>query len=199
MRIIGLLGGVASGKSSVAQHFAGLGAGILDADRAAHEALRLPRVESAVRQRWGAEVFGPDGRIDRPRLARLVFAGASPGLEEREYLESLIHPEVGRMLQREAGQMAASGRAAAILDAPLLLEAGWDRFCDSLVFVEVPRELRLCRAKARGWSEEEFAAREGAQESLDLKRARADLVLDNSGSPEETRRQVERYWPCLIG
>ena len=86
-----------------------------------------------------------------------------------------------------------------MLDAPLLLEAGWDRLCDALVFVEVPRELRLSRALARGWSEEEFAAREVAQESLDLKRSRADAIIDNSGSPEETRRQVERSWRCLIG
>ncbi len=85
-----------------------------------------------------------------------------------------------------------------MLDAPLLLEAGWDKFCDTLVFVDAPRELRLARALARGWSEEDFAAREGVQESLDWKRRRADVVVDNSGSPEQTRSQVERLWHSLI-
>ncbi len=199
MRIIGLLGGVASGKSLVARQFTELGAAVLDADRAAHAVLRLPHVESAARQRWGAEVFGADGRIERARLARIVFATPPHGPQEREYLEKLTHPEIGRMLRREAEVLAASGRVAAMLDAPLLLEAGWDRFCDALVFVEVPRGLRLERALARGWSEEEFDAREGVQETLDLKRSRADVIIDNSGSPEETRRQVEQFWRCLIG
>ena len=199
MRIIGLLGGVASGKSLVAKQFAELGAALLDADQAGHDALRLPHVELAVRQRWGTEVFGADGRIERARLARIVFAPPPHGSQERKYLEELTHPEIGRMLRREVDELAASGSVAAMLDAPLLLEAGWDRMCDALVFVEVPREVRLSRALARGWSEEEFAAREGAQESLDLKRSRADVIIDNSGPPEETRRQVERSWRYLIG
>ena len=86
-----------------------------------------------------------------------------------------------------------------MLDAPLLVEAGWDRFCDALVFVDAPRDRCGWRGPSRGWSEEEFAAREGAQESLDSKRRRADVVIDNSGSPEETQAQVERFWHSLIG
>lgn len=199
MRIIGLLGGVASGKSLVARQFAELGAAVLDADRAAHAVLRLPEVEAAVRQRWGEEVFGDDGRIERARLAQIVFANPPAGPRERKYLEQLTHPEIARRLRREADELAASGRVAALLDAPLLLEVGWAPLCDALVFVDVPREQRLSRALARGWSEEEFAAREGVQESLDLKRSRADVIIDNSGSPEETRHQVERSWRCLIG
>lgn len=199
MRIIGLLGGVASGKSLVAGQFAESGAALLDADRAGHEALCLPHVESAVRQRWGADVFGADGRIQRARLARIVFAPPPQGPRERKHLEELTHPEIGRMLRRRADEFAASGCTAAVLDAPVMLEAGWDRLCDALVFVDVPREIRLSRAMARGWSEEEFAAREGAQESLDLKRSRAEVIIDNSGSPEETRRQVEQAWRRLIG
>jgi dephospho-CoA kinase len=199
MLVIGLLGGVCSGKSRVAGQLAGLGAGVLDADRAGHEVLLLPQIEQAVRDRWGSEVFGPDGRIDRARLARIVFADPPRGPQERKHLESLTHPEIGRLLKRRARQLADSGHAAAVLDAPLLLEAGWARCCDKLVFVEAPRRVRLSRALARGWDENGFAAREDAQESLDSKRERADVVVDNSGSPEYTQAQVERFWRSLVG
>jgi len=199
MQVIGILGGVASGKSLVARELARLGAGLLDADRAGHEVLRMPQIEAAARVRWGPDVFGPDGRIHRGRLAEIVFADSAAAGEDRKYLEQLTHPEIGRLLRRQAEQMAASGHKAAVLDAPLLLEAGWDRLCDSLVFVDAPRQLRLSRALGRGWSEEDFVAREGVQESLDLKRKRADVVVDNSGSPEQTKAQIEHLWHSLVG
>jgi dephospho-CoA kinase len=164
-----------------------------------HEVLRLPKIEQAVRERWGEEVFGSDGRLDRSKLARIVFAPPPEGTRERNYLEQLTHPEIGRLVQEEARRLAVAGAPAAVLDAPLLMEAGWDGFCDVLLFVEAPRHVRLARAKSRGWSEEEFAAREGAQESLDFKRQRADVVVDNSGLPEETEAQLERFWRSLIG
>ena len=198
MRVIGILGGVASGKSLVAGQLAGLGAGLLDADRTAHEVLRMPEIEAAARARWGDGIFGVDGRIDRSRLAQVVFGDCPSAARERSYLEQLIHPEVGRRLGEESRRLAADGKAAAVLDVPLLVEAGWDKFCDTLVFVDAPRRLRLARALERGWSEEDFSAREGVQESLDLKRERADVVVDNSGFPEETRLQVERFWHSLI-
>jgi dephospho-CoA kinase len=199
MNIVGIVGGVASGKSMVARQFAALGAGVLDADRAGHDALRLPHVEAAARQRWGDAVFGPDGRIDRGRLARVVFAPGAEGRKERTYLEQLTHPEIARLLREQAGTLAAAGSGTAVLDAPLLLEAGWEQLCEKIVYVDAPREARLKRAVARGWSEEDFAAREGAQDSLDRKRGRAGAVIDNSGPPEETRRQVERLWALMIG
>jgi dephospho-CoA kinase len=198
MHLIGILGGVASGKSLVTRQLARLGAGVLDADRAGHEVLRLPPIKEAVRRRWGSEVFGPGGHIDRSRLARIVFADPPAGPRERKHLEKLTHLEIGRLLSRQAEKLGASGMAAAVLDAPLLLEAGWDTLCEKLVFVDAPRQARLSRALARGWSEEDFAAREEAQESLDFKRRRADVVVDNSGSPEQTQAQVERFWQSLF-
>ena len=222
MKILGLLGGVASGKSLVARQLAELGAVVLDADRAGHEALRLPHVEEAARRRWGDSVFGPDGHIERSRLARVVFAPPPDGPKERRYLEELTHPEIGRRLLAQAGALKTALPASsstigdekgelaqreariavpplAVLDAALLLEAGWDRLCDYFAFVDVPEEVRLARALQRGWTERDFAAREAAQESLDLKRARADLIIDNSGSAEHTQSQVQRLWQFLVG
>ncbi len=198
MRIIGITGGVASGKSTVARLLEQLGAGVLDADRAGHEALQLPQVEAAARRRWGEAVFGPDGRIDRTRLARVVFAPGPEGQRERLYLEQLTHPEIARSLRWQAESMAAAGTEVAVLDAPLLLEAGWEELCEKTVFVEAPREARTARALAREWNEEDFAAREGAQESLQRKRENADVIIDNSGSPERTQAQVERFWASLV-
>jgi len=199
MKLIGILGGVASGKSLVAKTLAGLGAGVLDADRVGHEVLRVPEVEEAVRRRWGAGVLDADGHVDRSRLAAVVFGGSAAAEKERKHLEELLHPEIGRRLQEEASKLAAAGCPAAVLDAPLLLEAGWDRLCRWMIFVDAPRPLRLARALERGWSETDFAAREGVQESLDLKRKRADVIVDNSGSPEETRAQVEQFWRSHLG
>ena len=198
MRVIGLLGGVASGKSTVARQLARLGAGVLDADRAGHEVLRLPHIIEAVRRRWGEAAFGPDRQVDRARLGRIVFADPPAGPPERAYLEQLTHAEIAHLLQQEGAGLEAAGVKVAVLDAPLILEAGWDRLCNVLVFVATPREARLARALARGWGEKEFAAREGVQESLDSKRTRADLIIDNSGPPERTEAQVEHFWQSLF-
>jgi dephospho-CoA kinase len=199
MHILGLLGGVASGKSTVAEQMTRLGAGVLDADRAGHEVLRLADVEDAARERWGDAVFGADGHIDRRRLAEVVFASPPKGPEERRFLEELTHPRIARLLEGQAERLAATGCRVAVMDAPLLLEAGWDRLCHRLILVDAPRALRLARALARGWTEKEFAEREGVQESLDFKRKRADAVVDNSGSPAQTQAQIEQLWPSLAG
>ena len=198
MRIIGVTGGVASGKSSVSEQFAALGAGVLDADRAGHEALRLPHVIAAARQRWGDAVFGPHGQIDRAKLARVVFGGEPAAECERRYLEQLSHPEIGGLLKRQAEALEAAGVKIAVLDAALLFEAGWDGMCEKTIFVESPRETRLARALARGWTEEDFTAREGVQDSLQRKRQRADVIIDNSGSAERTQAQVEHFWASLF-
>ncbi len=199
MHLIGILGGVASGKSLVSQMLVDLGAGWLDADRAGHEVLRMPHIEAAARQRWGERVFDADGRIDRPRLAEIVFAHPEQPTAERRYLEQLTHDEIAVRLRQQADTLSEGGCVAAVLDAPLLLEAGWDKLCRWLVFVAAPRSQRLMRAVGRGWSEEGFSAREAAQESLDRKRGRADVTIDNSGSTAATRAQLEQFWRSHLG
>ena len=123
MKILGLLGGVASGKSLVSRQLAELGAVVLDADRAGHEALRLPSIEAAARERWGDAVFGLDGHIDRSKLAKIVFGPPPDGPKERKFLEELIHPEIGRRLLAQA-ELQKSGSPLAVLDAALILRPG---------------------------------------------------------------------------
>jgi dephospho-CoA kinase len=194
MIVIGLLGGIASGKSLVAEQFCKLGAGLLDGDQAGHEVLTLPEVKELVRERWGAAVFGPDGNVDRKALGRIVFDPSPAGRSELEYLERITHPRIGERLRQQAASLAAEGLAVAVLDAPVMLKAGWDAFCDHIVFVEAPEETRRARAMSRGWRQEDIAARETVQEPLATKRQRADFVIDNSGTRDQTQAQVERLW-----
>jgi dephospho-CoA kinase len=197
--VLGLLGGASSGKSLVARQFAQLGAYVLDGDRAGHEVLREPEVEQAARRRWGEAIFGPDGRIDRAALAAIVFAPAPDGPRELRYLEELTHPRIAERLREEAA--AASARSdvpALVLDAAVMLKAGWDQFCDAIVFVDAPREVRRARAAQRGWDARQFAAREAAQEPVEEKRRRATHVVDNSGTPEAARAQVVRIWAQYV-
>ncbi len=198
MLVVGLLGGIACGKSLVARQFAERGAVILDADRSGHEVLCLPEVEAAARARWGDAIFGPDGHIERAKLASIVFAPGARGLAELAYLESLTHPRIGERLQQQVAAGEQAGRQVAILDAPVMLKAGWQRYCQRLVFIDAPWEQRVLRAQQRGWSEAELKAREARQPSLDVKRSVCDTVIDNSGTIEATGAQVERLWHELL-
>ena len=200
MKVVGIVGGIASGKSTVSAELQRLGAAKLDADVAGHEVLRMPHVRQAVREHFGEQVVGVDGEIDRRALAGIVFARTATGATELAHLESLTHPEIGRLLAERLTELRDSAAAAAvILDAPVLIKAGWDAFCDGIVYVDAPREIRLQRALTRGWTKEDFAAREAAQESLDTKRQLADWTIDNSGSLESTRAQVEQLWRLWFG
>ncbi len=199
MRIIGLLGGVASGKSFVAEQLRRLGAAVLDADRIGHEVLRLPEVREAIRNHFGPQVFDSNGQVNRPALAAIVFGSPPDGPRQLAVLEAITHPEIRRRLHIEAERLAAEHVPAAVLDAPVMLKAGWGDVCDVLVFVEAPEEMRKKRAISRGWTAEQFAAREAAQESLAEKRGQADFVIDNSAAAEYTYEQIERLWHSLVG
>jgi dephospho-CoA kinase len=160
----------------------------------------MDEVKQAARQRWGDGVFAPDGELNRRAIAKIVFDPSPKGRQELQYWEQVTHPKIGQRLQEQIEQLAASGRyQALVLDAPVMLEAGWHTLCNQIVFVDAPRELRLARAVARGWTETDFTAREAAQESLDVKRRHADAIIDNSGSAETTQAQVRRLWHALLG
>jgi dephospho-CoA kinase len=198
MKIIGLIGGVGSGKSTVAEIFRGLGAGVLDADRVGHEVLRLPAVRAAVGGRWGNEVIGPDGEIDRKALAQIVFSPGPAGTRELAELERITHPEIRSRLKIDAEEIGRRGVPVVILDAPVMLKAGWDAISDAIVFIDAPTDARQKRVAGRNWSPDELARREAAQESIEAKRRIADFVLDNSGDISYIQSQVERLWRSLV-
>jgi dephospho-CoA kinase len=198
MILIGIAGGIASGKSLVSEELRSLGAVVLDADRAGHEVLREPEVKQAIRGRWGDGVFGADGEIDRRKVAEIVFAPPPKGPKELAYLEQLTHPRIRELHDARLAQLSRDAAAkVVVLDAPLLFEVGLDESCDEVVFVDAPRELRLARARDRGWSEEDFDDRERRQVPIEVKRSRADVIIDNSSSPEHTYAQVQRFWHSL--
>jgi dephospho-CoA kinase len=194
MKTIGLVGGVASGKSRVARMLVELGAGLLDADRAGHAVLADDDVMSALRERWGAAVFAADGSVNRAAVADRVFGRSETEAADRQFLEDLLHPRIRRRLEAERLEMVASGRPAVVLDAPLLLEAGWDAICDIVLMVDAARETRLARARNRGWSETQFDEREAAQWPVERKREAADVVVNNDGTEEELSRAVRGFW-----
>jgi dephospho-CoA kinase len=195
MKMIGLVGGVASGKSAVANLLENLGAGLLDADRSGHAVLAEDgEVRDALRRRWGDAIFLPDGTVDRAAIARVVFAGGAQANGERQFLEQILHPRIRQRIETQRRQFALAGRPAVVLDAPLLLEAGWGPMCDVILMVDASREVRLARAQHRGWTEDHFNQREAAQWPVEEKRRSADVVIKNDGTEDELREAVRDFW-----
>jgi dephospho-CoA kinase len=186
--VIGLIGGIGSGKSAVSAEFARHGGRIISGDQLGHEALRQPEIRDRVIQRFGQGIVGPDGSIVRRLLGAIVFVDPNA----RRDLEATVFPFIEQRIREEieAAQSAAEIRFV-LLDAAIMLETGWNKVCDWLVYIDVPREIRLERLnRQRGWSEKEVTAREQAQMPLTDKAAKADFTVDNSGPLPETTRQV---------
>ncbi len=184
--VIGLVGGIGSGKSMLASCLGELGCVVVDADVIAHDVLQTEIVRSEIEAWWGSAVFLEDGTINRAAVGRIVFADVAARLR----LEALVHPLV-KQACRQAIDAADSSSRAVILDAPLLLEAGLDAWCDTLVFVDAPDASRRERVHARsGWESEEWALREQSQIALDEKRLRSDHVLVNAEDSIALRQQA---------
>jgi dephospho-CoA kinase len=195
MKIIGLVGGVASGKSLAANLLVELGAVHLDADRTGHSVLADDAdVRQALVTRWGNAILDSDGHVDRRAIAKQVFAKSAAGTANRKFLEDLLHPRIRQRLNIVRDEAIATGKPAIVVDAPLLLEADWGSLCDIIVMIDSPRELRLERAKKRGWTEIDFDDREAAQWPPEEKRRHADLVIANCGTPDALRSAIARFW-----
>jgi dephospho-CoA kinase len=186
--VIGLIGGIGSGKSLVAAEFARRGGRIVSGDKAGHEALRQPPIREQVVRHFGPEVLAVDGQVDRKKLGARVFADPAA----RQALETLVFPYIKEKLQSEIAAAQQDVQVAfVVLDAAIMLEAGWNKVCDWLVYIHAPRAARLARLAAqRGWCAKEVAARENAQMTLTDKVNCADWAIDNSGTPEDTACQV---------
>ena len=183
---LGVMGGIASGKSTVGQLLAGPEGVILDADRLAREALESDAGRAFLRERFGPDSLGPDGKPDREALARKIFSEP----EARADLEGWIHPRVRERIRAGLEGARTRGVRRVVLDVPLLLENneqhGLADLCDFLIFVDSNPDERDARARERrGWSEGEVARREAAQLPLEEKRERAHFVIRNRGSLED--------------
>ncbi len=197
MPVIGLAGGIGSGKSLVAQIMNELGAVVLDADATAHDVLSDAEVIGTIREWWGPSVVDGEGRVDRRRVAEIVFQDAA----QRLRLEELIHPRIyARWDEVLHGRLGSAGPArAVVIDAPLLFEAKLDAICDVIVFVESDDATRRRRvAENRGWTSDELARREKMQKTLDSKRTRADYIVENNSSVSDLRRRVEGIFSAVI-
>jgi dephospho-CoA kinase len=191
LSILGLVGGIGSGKSYVAQLFAKKGALVVDADVFAHEALRQPETKDTFRRLWGEKVFTPDGEVDRKVVADLVFEDAA----KRQQLEAVVLPYIhGRIQQTLARAESDPNIPLAILDAAILLETGWKPRVTALAFVDAPEELRIERAKSRGWDANELRRREAHQWSLEKKKQLSDVVIPNQGDQVLTERLVNELF-----
>jgi len=182
--VIGLAGGVASGKSTVAAAFAAHGLVHIDADACARALSNDADVLAQVRAQLG-EAFVSDGQLDRAALADRVFSDPTA----KAALEAILHPRVRARILADMEQARDAGRSS-LLDVPLLFEAGLWELCDRVVFVEASGAARRERARARGWADDELDRREQSQLPLHEKRERSDHIVCNDGSLEETRRAV---------
>lgn len=196
--IVGIVGGVGAGKSSVVRNILNLQLFVIDADRIGHELLLTNDIREKLSHAFGEEILDNGGLVLRQRLAEKVFGDSDKQTNNRNQLNEILHPAIRNEVLRSIKQ-APQDADAIILDAALLLEAGWADECDAVIFIDTPIELRQQRAAAnRGWSMEELQRREASQWSLLKKRQNAQFVVNNSGSVEEAAEQMKLVLEKII-
>ncbi|HEX9605877.1 MAG TPA: dephospho-CoA kinase [Gemmatimonadaceae bacterium] len=192
---IGLTGNIASGKSEVARMLADRGATIIDADELAREAVE-PETQALkdIIKRWGKDVLNQDGGLDRAALRQIVFADQN----ELDALNRIVHPGVTRLRDREIARARERGDPIVVCVIPLLFERNIVEEFDAIILVDAPRPLRLERLVAtRGLEETEAMNMIASQMPAELKRARADFVIENDGSLDKLERDVDALWSSL--
>jgi len=194
--IIGILGGVGSGKSTVAAEFVKLGCKVVDADKIAHELLDTPALKEKIVASFGQAVLDSGGKIDHRKLADIVFTNG----DKLSLLNSIVHPPVLARAEQLIKQYNRQNQVKAIvLDMPLLVEAGWIRRCDRVIFVDCERQLRVNRAKKMGaFDENQLKIRENFQISLDKKVNIADNVINNNSGFSTLVKQVADIFFCIM-
>lgn len=189
MRVIGLTGGIATGKSTVSNYLLSLGVPVIDADLISREVVEpgTPGLEKLV-QTFGAELLNPQGQLNRPVLAQKLFDNE----EVRKQVNQLLHPIIYERMFERVARYHSNGETLVVLDIPLLFETiATDRF-DSIWLVYIPEKIQLERLKKRDQLSQEAAqARMASQLSIEEKKKLADVIINNSGSIEETREQVQ--------
>lgn len=191
MKVIGLTGGIASGKSTASAYLRELGAAIVDADAISRASTRRGGAAfEAVCAAFG-DILGADGEIDRRKLGGIVFADE----DARRKLNSIVHPAVMAESRAQIENARASGVKMCILDVPLLFETGMEKLCDETWLIYVPREEQIRRMAERdGLDAAAAAARIDSQMPLEEKLKRANVAIDSSGTIEQTREKLRRLW-----
>jgi dephospho-CoA kinase len=194
--VIGILGGIGAGKSTVAAELAALGCGVIDADAIGHQVLQQPQVRQELVTLWGSGVLDGQGRVSRPAVAEIVFADPAA----LEALNRITHPRIRRRIAAQVRRLAESPAVkAVVIDAALLLETDWQELCSVLVFVRADEAARRRRVGlSRGWDEETWRGREKSQKNLDFKQVRAEYVVDNSSSVSSLREQVRSIFYRIV-
>jgi dephospho-CoA kinase len=195
MLLVGLTGNIASGKSTVAQLFGRWGATLIDADVLARQAVDvgMPAYHAIV-ERWGEGVTAPDGLIDRRELRQRVFSDS----EQLEALNAIVHPEVQRLRDQLVDDARRRGDRIVVCDIPLLFERRLAEQFDRIVLVDAPRPVRMDRlVRDRGLETTEAMKMIASQMPAELKRARADYLIDNTGTPEELEHRAREVWDAL--
>ena len=194
--IIGILGGIGSGKSTVASEFAKLGCKVIDADKIAHKLLDEASVKEKIVDFFGKDILKSTGKIDRSKLAEVVFADA----DKLTSLTKIIHPLVLGRAEKLIEQYNRQKQVKAIvLGMPLLVEVGWAERCDRLIFVDCRQKLRVDRAKNMGFDENQLKIRENFQISLDNKADLADNMIENNSDFLALVRQVTKIFHLYCG
>ena len=193
--IIGILGGIGSGKSTAAAEFAKLGCKVIDADKIAHELLDEPSVKEKVVGLFGRSILNPEGKIDREKLAEVVFADADKLSLINEIIHPLVLQRAGELIKQYDCQKQVK---AIVLDMPLLVEVGWDKRCDKLIFVDCEQKLRLDRAKKLGFDKNQVKIRENFQISLDNKANLADNTIENNSDFSVLAKQVVNIFSYIM-
>lgn len=195
-----MIGGVGSGKSHLARKLREKHPiEIVEGDTAGHLVLQEPSIKEKLRNVFGDAIFSPQGEVVRKELGKLVFGPGPEQTAQRQKLEQIVHPRITEILSHQVALARSRPDVeAVIVDAALLLEAGWRKLCDCVVFIEAPFEQRLARVKSRGWSRDDLQLREASQLSLEEKRKEADYVVDNSGDEEVALSQLEKIYSQVL-
>ncbi len=193
--IIGIMGGIASGKSTVAKELAKMGCAVIDADKMAKELLNNEDVKRTLKSKFGSGIFDENGGIDRKKLAAIVFSDAASVRAVNEVIHPKVLEETEKLIEKYRRRPDIK---AIILDMPLLAEVGWEKRCDKLIFVRCDEKIRLERAQKKGiLDENELKKRENFQISLDKKLAMAQYIVENNNLSEMIR-QIGKLFPALI-
>ncbi len=196
VKVIGITGGIASGKSTIAEILRSLGANVIDADKICHQLINTKEIVQQITKKWGDHIQNKYGEIERCALAKIVFSDK----KEISALNKIIHPEVIKHIRSRITKLKNEATTKAIvLDAALLVESNLVKVCDIIIFVDTNRD--TCQRRAmidRMWSSDEIGKRENFQDLLRVKREIADIIINNNQSKTDTVTQVKNFWCQFI-